>query len=239
MRPGFQIFLAAGIIFSTLAVQAGESPQPAITDTENIRDVFFAPRHEAVIYAEISERVTRITKEFGESFSREEPLLFLDDKFYQLQYQKYEAQLAHAKAAAEQAEILYQKQSELKSARAQLATAMSRRDSLKKMIQAELNLKPLMAEKEVAQQNWESTERLYRDNAVSSMTLEEAKRDYIIAEANLENFKLRQELDLRDVEDAVITAQLNLDLAEANQKPALEAAKKNLAIAQFNRDSSL
>lgn len=93
--------MMAAVLWIPAALHGGETPP----DSSLL--VVFEPMQQASLSARVSSVVTAIHKELGQSFTKGEPLLSLDDTIYKANLRKAEALHARAQAQRKAKETLY------------------------------------------------------------------------------------------------------------------------------------
>jgi multidrug efflux pump subunit AcrA (membrane-fusion protein) len=196
--------------------------------------VVFDPHREAILSAQVSERVVSISHDLGESFEREAALIELDREVFRQRLTRAQAELKVAVANLEAAERLHEQQGALKRARAQLELARAQRDVVQKMIREHIEVRKAEAILDVAKANLEATEKLYEDNAVSSLELANARKDLVVARANLDRAEASEDTERVRAEKEVVSARAKLEEVQASLQPKVEKARSDAAVARAN-----
>ncbi len=145
-----------------------------------------APRHEAVLSAEVSGRVIAVNRELGEPFDIGDVLVQLDNAPYQVNERIAEATLESAKGNLARVQKLADDRTRQRHAEAVLAAAEA---------------------------NLTATQRLYDDDQASQVDLENAKRDVIVAKTNRELVDSTSTEELIGAERELVVAIGKLDIA--------------------------
>lgn len=232
----FSIFF---LLLICAALNAGEFDNPtdflpAEQDTNPQITVVLAPKTRATVSAEVSGKIVELKKDFGQHFAKDEVLVCLDDEFSKQTYEKTKATYLLAKASMASAQNIYESQANLKKVEAELTLAKTRLKTLKELRDKQVNTRKAKAMVDVARKNLEATEKLYNDKMASNMDMENARKDLIIAEANLKLTDSTELSDISSIERAVAVAEAEYAIAKANIAPAYENAKKELSLAKSN-----
>lgn len=159
--------------------------------------VILAPRRQAMLSAEVSERVSAIHKRLGEQFAVGQPLLQIDDTIFQINKRIAAANLAAAKSAFDRVKKLAADGTRRRHAEAVLAAA---------------------------QANLVATQHLYDDKHASRLDLENAKRDATIAETKRELVAAAEAKELTKATRELAIAVAESDIAEQQLEACTIAA---------------
>ncbi len=196
--------------------------------------VVFAPRRSAVLSAEIAGRVVKLPKEFGQSVAEGELLVELDTELFAGEVAKAEATVTMAQASLDSAQKLFTAEAGPRKAEAELKFAQANLAALEKLSAQRVRQQQAEAEIKVARQVLETTERLSQDKISSSLDLEKARKDVVVAEANLQLLVNGQAIELASARKSVAQAQADFELAGFTRLSDLETAKRDLAVSQAN-----
>jgi len=145
-----------------------------------------APRRRAVLSAEVSGRVTAISKELGEPFAPDELLMQLDDLPYRVGTRIAQAALESARSDLDRIQKLATRKTRERRAEAVLAAA---------------------------QANLVATQRLFENNRASKVDLENARRDATVAQSQRELVDSTATKELTDAKRELVAATGESELA--------------------------
>jgi multidrug resistance efflux pump len=152
--------------------------------------VVLAPRQEAILSAEVTGRVVAVNRELGQSFEPQDVLIQLDDVIYAASLRSAEARCAAADEELTRARKLANSRTRQRHAEAALAAA---------------------------QANLAATQQLFENGHQSKVELENARRDVVVAETDLEL-------------TAATTAR---ELAKAQRELATSHSEREVAVAEL------
>jgi len=229
-------FLCALLLGACTVARAEEAPGAAAEHLQphEIVTVVFWPFQEANVSAEVSARIVKVTKRFGDHFTKGELLVELDKEMFLQQRNKAAATLKLAEANLNAAEAQYETKGQRRRAAAKLAVAHASLQEVMALQEKEVQLRKARAILDFAEQNLESIERLAKDGEASSLQLAEARRDKVLAEANLEIAQAGQVAELEAARQQVIVAETELKEVENILLPQVEQARKDHAVALAN-----
>ena len=188
------LMIAAAALLGGLPLLQGGQPAASapvqVGASTSARDervsVVLAPRRQAVLSAEVAGRVVKVHKEFGQAFAAGEALVELDDLTYRVNRQLAEAELAAAEGTLTEVQ--------------RLSAARTRERHAEAVLGA-------------AQANLAATQRLFNDGHASAVDLENARRDALTAQTDLELVQATAARELLVAQREVEQARGRLEIA--------------------------
>ncbi len=179
--------VSAILVLLAVPVNGGKTQSGGSFVPDDHVAVILAPRHTAVLSAEVSARVVAINKELGQRFKEGETIVQFDETTYLATVDISQARFDSAKSHLAQIEKLIADKTRQRHADAMLAAATT---------------------------NLKATEKLFSNGHVSQVDLANVKRDVTVAQTNRELVNWLSVKELTDARRELATARGELAIAE-------------------------